>query len=90
MFKFDMISRHVAFLEWRAFKKGNELRSNEFDANFNLGFFLDTLEARSFQLCLRITFKRDIYMRVLMTLVKFHGHSNFGNILNGKHTLFPQ
>ena len=44
---------------------------------------------RSFQLCLGITsFKGDIDVRVLMTLVKFNRHSNLGNIFEGK-AFFP-
>ena len=88
MFKFsdftciDGIRQTVFSWFWGTFKQLSTLQ--RIRRRLLFGSFLDTFPARSFKLCLGITFKLDIYMRVLMTLVKFHRHSNFGNILKEK------
>ena len=75
-------SRQIVFLEFEEhFRKVVNFVLTNLTKSFTLGH---SWTLSSF--VLRIAFfKGDIHMRVCMTLVKFRGHSNFKNILKGKH-----
>ena len=75
------------FLNFHMFKGDNRHISSS-EKNFNIGFFLDTIKARSFKLCMLISLL-GVYIVLLglITLILFQGHRYVRSINCKSHVL---